>query len=61
MLSMNNNLPYKNGVVCTKTHPELKFGQMVIIIESTPDLYRVKIHAKGCVMIIAKEDLVVTQ
>jgi hypothetical protein len=58
---MNNNLPYKNGIVSTKTHPELKFGQAVIIVESTPDLYKVKIHAKALTVIIAKEDLVVTQ
>ena len=58
---MNNKLPYKNGIVCTKEHPELKFGQVVIIVESTPDLYRVKIHSKGCTMIISKEDLIVTQ
>jgi hypothetical protein len=58
---MNNNLPYKNGIVKTKTHPELKFGQAVIIVESTPDLYMVKVHAKGLTMIIAKQDLMVTQ
>lgn len=58
---MNNNLPYKNGIVRTKTHPELKFGQVVIIVESTPDLYKVKLNSKGYTMIISKEDLMVTQ
>lgn len=58
---MSNNLPYKNGIVSSKTHPELKFGQVVFIVESTPDLYRVKLHQKGAIMIIAKSDLVVTQ
>jgi hypothetical protein len=58
---MSNNLPYKNGIVRTKDHPELKFGQVVIIVESTPDLYRVKLNYKGSIMIISKEDLVVTQ
>jgi hypothetical protein len=58
---MNKNLPYRNGIVKTKTHPELKFGQVVIIVEVTPDLYKVKIHAKGPMMIIGIEDLMVTQ
>jgi hypothetical protein len=58
---MNKNLPYRNGIVKTKDHPELKFGQVVIIIESTPDLYRVKLNPRGLIMIIAKSDLMVTQ
>ena len=58
---MNKNLPYKNGIVKTKNHPELKFGQVVIIVECTPDLYKVKIHPKGPMMIIGIEDLMVTQ
>jgi len=57
---MNKNLPYKNGIVKTKDHPELKFGQVVIIVDATPDLYQVKLHAKGQIMIISKQDLVVS-
>ena len=58
---MKSRLPYKNGIVSTKTHPELKFGQVVMITDSTPDLYTVKIHANSLPSIIAKEDLTVTQ
>jgi len=58
---MNKNLPYKNGIVKTKTHPELKFGQVVIIVEITPDLYRVKLGPKSPLVIIGIEDLLVTQ
>lgn len=58
---MNKNLPYRNGIVKTKNHPELKFGQVVIIVEITPDLYRVKLSSKSPVMIIGIEDLMVTQ
>jgi len=57
---MKSKLPYKNGIVSTKTHPELKFGQAVMIVDSTPDLYTVKIHANSLATIIAKEDLMVT-
>ena len=58
---MTKKLPYKNGIVKTKNHPELKFGQVVVIVECTPDLYRVKVHSNGPIMIIAIEDLIVTQ
>ena len=55
----NKPLPYNQGVVNTKNHPELKFGQVVIIIESTQDLYRVRVHPKASIMIISKEDLTI--
>ena len=45
---MENNYKYKipsfkQGIVIAKNHPNLKYGQMVIIIEETQDLYRVKL------------------
>jgi hypothetical protein len=51
---MNN---YPQGVVITKTHPTLKNGQIVYVIEVTPDLYRVKITIRSKPEIISKSDL----
>ena len=51
---MNN---YPQGIVTTKTHPTLKNGQVVYVIEVTPDLYKVKITTKSKPEIISKSDL----
>ena len=51
---MNN---YPRGVVRSKTHPTLKFGQIVYIIESTPDLYKVKLTPNSKPEIISKLDI----
>ena len=53
---MNN---YRQGIVRAKDHPSLKFGQVVYIIEETPDLYRIRVHAKSGIYIISKKDLAV--
>lgn len=51
---MNN---YPRGVVCTKEHPTLAFGQIVMIVEVTPDLYKVKVNDKSLPTIISKKDI----
>jgi len=51
---MNN---YPQGVVCIKTHPTLAFGQIVYVIEVTPDLYKVKATKNSKPEIISKNDL----
>jgi hypothetical protein len=48
---------FKQGIVITKKHPDLKFGQVVFIIEETPDLYRVKLKLNQLAYIISREDL----
>lgn len=57
----NKSLSYKCGVVKTHKHPVFKFGQSVIIIEETEDLYRVKLHANSQAEIISKEDLLINK
>jgi hypothetical protein len=52
-----NKFKFKTGIVKTKKHPVLKFGQVVSIIEETDDLYRVKVHANSLAEIISKQDL----
>jgi hypothetical protein len=51
---MNN---YPQGIVCIKDHPTLKFGQIVLVIEVTADLYKVKADKKSAPTIISKKDL----
>jgi hypothetical protein len=51
---MNN---YPQGIVATKTHPTLKFGQVVLIVEVTPDLYLVKVSKNSKLEIIDKKDI----
>lgn len=51
---MNN---YPRGIVVTKKHPELKNGQIVMIIEVTPDLYVVKVSEKSKPVIVYVDDL----
>ena len=51
---MNN---YPRGVIITKKHPELKCGQVVLIVEVTPDLYIVRISERSKPIIIDKSDL----
>jgi hypothetical protein len=51
---MNN---YPQGIVITKTHPVLKFGQVVFIVEVTPDLYLVKANKNSKPEIVDKKDI----
>jgi hypothetical protein len=53
---MNN---YPRGVVNTKKHPELKQGQVVMIIEVTKDLYVVKITEKSKPVIVSISDITI--
>lgn len=59
MSHYKQQLKFRNGIVKTKNHPVLKFGQVVNIIEETEDLYRVKLHPNSQAEIISKEDLLV--
>lgn len=52
---------FRHGIVKTRNHPSLKFGQVVSIIEETDDLYRVKLHSNAQSEIISKEDLLVNK
>jgi hypothetical protein len=51
---MNN---YPKGIITTKNHPELKNGQVVLVIEVTPDLYIVKVSERSKPVIVYKQDL----
>lgn len=48
---------YPRGLVISKNHPELKYGQVVLITEVTPDLYIVKISEKTKPIIVDKGDI----
>lgn len=48
---------HKQGIVITKKHPNLRFGQLVFIIEETEDLYRVKAQSNQLPYIISKTDI----
>lgn len=59
--SRNRMSSFRHGIVKTRNHPSLKFGQVVSIIEETDDLYRVKLHSNAQSEIISKEDLLVNK
>jgi hypothetical protein len=54
---MKKNKPFKQGVVITETHPILKKGQIIDILEELENKYKVRSFKTANVEIINKKDI----
>lgn len=52
---------YRQGIIKTKTHPHLKYGQIVEIIDETLSEYKIRVSYNSFVYTLEKNNIIVSQ